>query len=508
MIVPDLDAARAERARRSLKVYLGQVWPIIEPARPLIPAWHLDAIAEHLQAVSKGQIKRLILCQPPGTGKSTLVGTAWPSWVWAGNPAWRLIGASYAHDLAVRDAMRMRDVVRSDWYQGAFVRGAWKIRDDNDKKDDYANSAGGHRLATSVGKGTTGWRADALLIDDAISAGDAYSKAAREECWRWFGSTMTSRLDDPANAAIVVVGQRLAVDDLPGRLMTEDGANWETLILPSEYDPRRSRVTCIGWKDPRTETDEPLFTAMYGKPVLAQARRDLGSAGYASQHDQNPLDETGGMFQRAWWRFHGTTSPRPEGCYAGPAVPLPKLDRVIVSVDCTFKKSDTSDYVAAQVWGSSGMNCYLLDAVRRRLSFTETLAMLRQLVARWPAATKVLVEAAANGEAVLDMLRGEVRGIVGVKATESKEARAAAVSPMVEAGQVHLPDAAPFLDDYVSELAAFPRGRHDDAVDSTSMALKDLAINPSFVGAIHLERGPFAQPRRFGKRDTFGRPIK
>lgn len=506
----DVHALRAERARRRLDVFLAQAWDHIEPARPFMPNWHVDAICEHLAAVARGQIKRLLICQPPGSAKSTIGSVTWPSWVWTWRPTWKLIGASYAHNLAVRDAMRMRDLVRSDWYRAAF---GVEIRDDIDRQDDFANTAGGRRLATSVGAGTTGWRADALLIDDALPAAAAFSKAQREECWRWFTTTMTSRLDDPANAAIVVVGQRLATDDLPGRLLAEDGASWEQLILPSEHDAKRSRVTSLGWRDPRTEPGEPLFPAMYGADVLAQVKREMGSAAYSAQHLQDPVDAEGGMFKPSWWRFwHPGGSAlgsvtRPPGCWDGPARALPeRFDEILASVDAAFKGADTSDFVVMQVWGVLGAERFLLEQLRRKLSFTETVDALRALAARWPTCRRWLVEDKANGSAIIDTLRKVVSGIVPVTPKESKEARAAAVSPQVEAGQVFLPDGAPFLEDFVTELAAFPRAQHDDQVDALSQTLNHLAV----AGRAHtatLFRGPFATRTLRARTDTWGRPI-
>jgi predicted phage terminase large subunit-like protein len=468
-------------ARKSFKEYLRQAWPLLEPARPMIPAWHLDAIAVHLQAVADGVIRRLIVCQPPGTGKSTTVGTAWPSWMWTHRPAWRLIGASHSHGLAVRDAMKHRDVVRSDWYERSFVRGAWKIRDDSDRKDDFANTAGGRRYATGVGSGTTGWRADAILIDDALAAQDAFSKQALETCWRWFTTTMTSRLDNPANAAIVVVGQRLATGDLPGRLMAEDGASWERLVLPSEYDRKRAHVTVLGWSDPRTEDAEPLFPQMHGQAVLAQAKKDQGSAQYAAQHLQNPIDEEGGMFPRKWWRFCkpdgvGDAAPRrPAGCFDGPAVPLPADLRYTIGVDLSFGAN--GDYTAIAVVGGSKSrpaDRFVVEVIRRRMDFVAQIAALKDVASRYPGA-RIIVERAANGAAVISQLKSEVEGLIPDVPLGSKEARASLSTPAIEAGNVYLLEGTSWLDDVIVEHEAFPRGQFDDSVDALGLALRRAA---------------------------------
>ena len=309
--LPDLAAIEAELSRRDLGHFCAGAWPFVEPARPLLYNWHVDAVLQHLAAVSRGQIKRLLINVPPGSGKSTLSAVIWPAWIWAFYPPFRMISASYAHSLAVRDTIKMRTLIGSDWYQQSF--GDWQIT--QDRQDYLENSAGGRRQATSVGGAATGFRADCLLIDDASPAQAAWSKLMREDAWRWFGTVMSSRLDDPQNASIVVVGQRLATDDLPGRLLHEDGSSWECLVLPSEYDPSRRRVTCLGWGDPRTEAGAPLFPELYPTSVLEQARKDMGGVQFAAQHNQTPVADGGNVFDARWWRYHGVTSPRPPGCW-------------------------------------------------------------------------------------------------------------------------------------------------------------------------------------------------
>ena len=382
--------------------------------------------------------------------------------------------------------MRCRTLIRSDWYRLFMKLGAWNIVEDQDTKGYFVNSASGFRFSTSVEAQATGWRGDAVVVDDPLSAKEAPSETKRKEAIHWWDLVMSSRLNDMERGARVIIMQRLHEDDLSGHVLSQGG--YEHLCLPSEFDPAHRAVTFhnVGgvrgelWRDPRTMESEPLFPVMFPPAILAQAKKDLGSSGFAGQHQQRPTPAGGGMFKTAWWRFwkpDGTVAercPRPDGCWEGPARALPTFDRVTISLDAAFKATTTTDFVVFQVWGAAGADRFLLAQVRARMTFTETLTAFRRLAEQWPAAHKKLVEDKANGSAVIDTLKNEIPGIVAVNPEGGKEARAAAVQPQVEAGNVYLPDGVPWLDDFVGELAAFPSGRHDDQVDALTQALLDL----------------------------------
>ena len=493
---------RAEKARRSLHEFVRQAWPIVEPATPFQDNWHIGAICAHLEAISRSEITRLLINVPPGHAKSLLVAVLWPAWVWTQRPSWRGLFASYAYDLAERDSVRCRTLIRSDWYRIFMETGDWRIVSDQDTKGYYVNTASGFRFSTSVGAQATGWRGDAVIVDDPLSAKESPSKHARQEAIYWWDKVMSSRLNDMNRGARVIIMQRLHEEDLSGHVLAEGG--YEHLCLPSEFDPRRRAITYHNvpianpsslpalaaflpgerrelWRDPRTEDGELLFPALFSARVLAQARKDLGSDGFAGQHDQRPAPEGGDQFRKSWWRFwkpDGTAAercPRPDGCWEGPARALPKLDGTIISLDAAFKATDSSDFVVFQVWGAAQADRFLLAQVRARMSFTDTLATFRRLGGQWPAARHKLVEDKANGSAIIDTLKSEIGGIIAVNPEGGKEARAAAVQPQIESGNVYLPDGAPWLGAFVEEFAMFPRGRHDDQVDALTQALIDLS---------------------------------
>ena len=238
-------------------------------------------------------------------------------------------------------------------------------------------------------------------------------------------------------------------------------------------------------QDPRTRPGELLWPAREGPAEIARAKRAMGSYAYAGQYQQRPAPQEGGILKRHWWRFW-----RPPGRELPPvrvrladggtaeieAVELPRLEEVVQSWDMAFKDGANADYVVGQVWGAAGADRYLIDQVRARLGFTDTLAAVKELSKKHPGARTKLVEEAANGAAVIASLRHQLSGLVAVSPKGSKESRAHAVSPQIEGGNVYLPhpQLAPWVEDLIEEASAFPNGAYDDQVDVLTQALLRL----------------------------------
>jgi predicted phage terminase large subunit-like protein len=481
---PELHTLRDELARRELaqlgRVLLVRVFAafverfFVDVAGcPYVPNVASDAIIRHLQAVADGQISRLAISTSPASGKSTLL-VLFGAWLLLRRPQARSIHASHALDLARRDSARTRRLIESDAYR-ALVAGAWTLRDDANRLDHFETTAGGHRIALGVGGALTGLRAGSggvIAIDDSLNAVDARSKAVRDAVNDWFDQAVSTRLD-PGDGGIVLVQQRLHSQDLIGHALELGG--FESLILPSEYDSSRRCVTSV-WSDPRTVDGALLAPEIHSADFLAEQKRILGTAGYAAQYLCNPTDDEGGLFKREAWRYWKpdgtapTTSRRPAGAWDGPAVPLPDRGRVLVSLDATFKDAATSDNVCFLVILAAGAERYVLERRHGKMSFTRTCEVLQELAEAYRGAV-FLVEDKANGSAILDALKKVVPNMLGISPRESKEARAAAVSPAVSGGQVYLPDGAPWLGDFIEEAASFPLGKHDDQVDALSQAL-------------------------------------
>jgi predicted phage terminase large subunit-like protein len=493
--LPSRDEIAAERCRRSLSFCLRQAWPIVEPATPFVGSWHIDCVAEHLEAVSAGELPRLIINVPPRTMKSLSTAVFWPAWEWLDRPWLRWVFASYAGALAQRDSMKMRRLIKSEGgreegtiferlgYQGVLRLlhdEPWELTKDQDAKTKYETTETGMRLATSVDAMATGEGGNRVVVDDPLSAKQARSEAERDRANIWWDETMTTRFNN-AEAAAVIVMQRLHEEDLTGHLIEKGG--WHHLCLPAEYEPSHPFVyppvaTLPSGReiagDPRTEEGELLDAERLGAPRLAELAIDLGSYGFAGQMQQRPAPAEGGMFKRFWWQRWETHPP---------------FERVVASWDMRFSDSQeaASSYVVGQVWGIHGANHFLLGQIRERLSFTETLKAVKAMDAWMPAPAK-LVEKKANGAAVIDSLKATVRGLVPIEPEGGKEVRAAAVEPTVEAGNVYLPyglyiPAPPgyeqtSIDDFFGEFATFPNGAHDDQIDALSQALNWLANAP------------------------------
>jgi predicted phage terminase large subunit-like protein len=477
-----LDDLRAELARRSLREFTKQAWKITEPAKPFIGNWHIDAICEHLQAVSEGKIRKLLITVPPGHAKSLLVSVMWPAWQWLRKPQWRALFTSYSSDLANRDSMRCRAIIESPWYRETF-RPEWSLSTEQNVKSWFDNTERGFRMSISVGGAGTGFRGDAVIVDDPLNAKDQHSQAALNAITFWWDQVMSSRLDDMSKGAYVMIMQRLSERDLAAHVLAKGG--FDHLNLPSQFETNRRAVTSIGWKDPRKDEGELLFPALFPKEVIEEAKITLGSQGFAAQHQQRPAPAEGGILKRFWWRYWKPRDWKKQGLNLPPvtvrtqdgnlaeieAVELPEtFETMLQSWDCTFKEKKTSDFVTGVVMAKQGANRFLLDLKRDRMDLPKTMDAITKMTEKWPKATAKLVEDAANGPAVIQMLGSKISGLIPVNPEGGKMSRAAAVSPEVEAGNWFLPhpSLAPWVADFIEECAAFPNGKNDDQVDAWS----------------------------------------
>lgn len=443
----------------SLREFTRDAWHVVEPAVPFKPNWHIDVICDHLEAVSRGDINQLIISIPPGHAKSLLVSVMWPAWMWTWNPYWRSIFGSYDRQLAHRDSVKARMLLESDWYRSEFNPN-WEFSGDQNVKGYYRNSKMGERLSISVGTGT-GHRAHAVIADDPINVSDRFSEAKINEAIDWWDKSMSSRFLDQAKAIRVIIAQRTVVNDLTGHALKQGG--YEHLCLPSEFDPKRRAVTSLGVADPRKTAGELLFPKLFTPAVIAKAKIDLGSIDFAAQHQQLPVPAEGGIFKREWFQFYRKAQL--------PAV----YHQLAQSWDMSFKDRKSSDFVVGDVWGRSGANCILLYHKREQMNFPRTRRALMDVTDLFPNATLKLVEDKANGPAIIADLRQTIPGLVAVDpGGDSKEARAHAVSPLVEAGNVWLPhpDEAPWIEEWLDEVCTFPRGQYDDRVDAMTQVLK------------------------------------
>lgn len=474
--LPTPEQIATERARRSLREFIRQAWPVVEPGSPYVPGWHLNAICEHLEAVTRREIRRLLINVPPRSGKSLTVSVFWPAWVWATRPETRWLYSSYAQSLSTRDNVRCRRLVESQWYRQRWGE-VFRLTSDQNVKVRFENDRTGVRIATSVGGSATGEGGDVIVCDDPHKVEEAHSNTVREGVLGWWDETMNTRLNDPRTGAMVVIMQRVHERDLAGHVLAQGG--WTHLCLPAEFEATHP----FAWPDdPRNEPGELLCPERIGAQELAELKRSLGAYGAAGQLQQRPAPAGGGIFERSAWRYYD------------PGGRLPEFEQVLQSWDLTFTGAASSDYVVGQVWGLHGADKYLLRQVRERMEFTATIDAVRRATVwvdeRYPRQRghAILVEHAANGAALLDVLGSEIPGLIPVVPRGDKVARARAITPQIEAGNIYLPgrgnadatgydrDTTPgWVQALIEEAAAFPNAAHDDAIDAMAQAVTRLS---------------------------------
>jgi predicted phage terminase large subunit-like protein len=479
---PQFPQLKAEKARHSFKQFVIQAWSILEPGTPFVDGIHAHAICEHLQAVTDGRIQNLIINVPPGHAKSLLTAVFWPAWAWIHHPESRWLFSSYREPLAIRDSVKCRRLIESEWYQQRWGD-RYQMVDDQNQKHRFENDRTGYRVVVPM-SGATGERGDYLVVDDPHSVEQAESDAARISTTDWWNGTMSTRLNDLSKGHKVVIQQRLHESDLTGDLLTRGG--YELLCLPAEFEPDHRCHTSIGWTDPRTAPGELLWPQRIDTAALETLKTTLGSYRYAGQYQQRPAPAEGGILKRHWWRYwqpRGANLPpvpvkMPDGTIEQrKAVDLPThFDMQLQTWDMAFKDTKNADFVVGQVHAAHGADRYLLDQVRDRLDLPGTLLAVRRLSAGRPEAQIKLVEDKANGPAVVQMLRHEILGFVEVNPEGGKVSRAAAASPQLESGNWYLPHPmlAPWVEGFIGECAAFPAGAHDDQVDAWSQGAKRL----------------------------------
>lgn len=448
-------------AKRSLSFFLEY-----ESRGRWIPAPHLDLLCAKLEAVERGEIRRLAVFMPPRHGKSEVVSKKYPAWYIGRNPDKEMIVASYAAELAYDFSRLARNTLR-EW--GPPL---WGVTLSTDSGAVGRWGVAGHRgglVAAGVGGPVTGRGAHVAVIDDPFKNFDeASSEVIRARVWEWYRTTLYTRL--APGGAIVLVMTRWHEDDLAGRLLLEmeaGGERWEVVNLPAVAEEGDAIGRPLG---------APLWPARgFDAAWAEQTMRAVGSRNWASLYQQRPSPAEGGIFKRAWWRFYKQAPSR--------------FDQILTSWDMAFKDEESAstdpDFVVGGVWGRVGADCYLLDQVRGRLSFVETVQTVRTLAYKHPAAFPHLVEDKANGPAVISALRHELGALIAVNPEGGKVSRANAVSPWAEAGNVYLPDpsTAPWVHDFIEECAAFPAGANDDQVDQMTQALIRLVGRAGAGGA-------------------------
>ena len=483
MRLPDLVAVERELGPRSLRRFLEMCWPLIEPARPFVANWHHDAICDHLEALSRREFTRLVINVPPGTTKSILCSVVWPVWTWTFEPESKWITASYSERIASRDSLRSRNLLMSPWFQARWGH-LWKPNFARWTVSEYRNSLAGFRFAVTVGGAVCGEHGTHQLVDDPVKPLDArgayVDTAGLITSREWYDETLATRVVDPLLTVRCIIMQRLHENDLSAHTLKT--GSYVHLNLPMQYEGRcvimvphkcsamktdrgaELEPTPLGYKDLREE-GELLWPARFPAEVLPLRKEELGSRAVAAQDQQRPTPAGGNIFKRDGVQ-HWQAFPKGVNCIH------------ILSWDCAFKGMQDSDWVVGQYWIRKGADFFLIDQVRDRMTFAQTLKAFIAFAARWPKASAKLIEDKANGPAVISMLERRITGLIAVNPKGGKAARANAVHPLWEAKNIWLPDPsrAPWMSDWIEEWVGFTGedGHEDDQVDAATQALTYL----------------------------------
>ncbi len=455
--VPSLAQLDRELSRRKFSHFIRQAWQYVEPGVELKWNWHIDAIADHLQAVSEGKIKRLIINIPFRMSKSTLCSVLWPAWDWVNHPSRKFITTSYDESLALRDSRAMRSLVESDWFKSLFDE-EFELSSDQSQKRFFANKKGGYRIARGITSGATGQTAEILIADDPMNAKNVLSENERETALNSFKNQFMTRLSPPGQGAVVIVMQRLHHQDLSG-IYLED-SRWDKLILPMEWDGKHRSRTLLNWQDPRTEEGQLLFPEYFSKETIEEYREINGSQFIASQMQQEPVAAEGSIIKYEWIREYRE---------------LPHIKRYSISADTAFKTGQNNDYSVLQLWGEADDGYYLIDMIHKKVEYTALKSLLKAFYDKQPA-SEVIVEDKASGQSLVQDLRRFtnlpiIPVIPGRDMPGSKEERLQAVAGLFEAAKVKIPEKAPWKIDFIQEICEFGYRPHDDIVDATTQYL-------------------------------------
>lgn len=514
-IISTLREISKSECEEDLAQFVRQAWHIIEPGQPYVHGWHIDFLCAHLEAITDGIeqddgsiYNRLLINVPPGTMKSLLVGVFWPAWEWGPkNMAhMRYVCASHSLDLAIRDGLRMRRLITSEWYQERWGDRV-KLTGDQNQKTKFENSATGFRQAAAAGS-ITGSRGDRVIIDDPHSVDGANSDQQRESTTLWFQEAVPTRLNNPDSSAIVVVMQRLHEDDVSGVILDRQ-LGYDHVMLPMEYDPRRAMPTRLGMEDPRQADGELLFPQRFPADVVERDKRVMGPYATAGQFQQEPAPRGGGVIKADWWALW------PRDAY-------PPMDYVVASIDTAYTTKTENDYSAMTVWGvfsgdldsatadnwsdrdgnrrsrmreasrfdeglrikhllpddpQSTPRVMLMQAWQERLELADLVAKIAK-TCRAMKVDKLLVEGKASGLSVAQELRrlyGHEDWAVQLinPGSIDKLARLYSVQHLFSEGMIHAPDRS-WADMVIRQCEVFPKGKHDDLVDTVSQALRHM----------------------------------
>lgn len=458
-----------------LKDFIKNAWNYIDGA-VFVDNWHIDAIAEHLEALFSRDIRKLLICIPPRMAKSQICSVCFPTWVWLKDPSTQIYTASYSTELCIRDSWKSRLLINTPWYKN-LSNGIFKLSEDSNRKNRYDNDKNGYRLALSTNSSSTGHGYDLLIIDDPHKATDVHSRAKRESVLKWYSDAMSTRANNPDTAIQIVIGQRLHENDLIGFL--QESGEWELLKLPMEYVPT-THITSIGWKDPRTIPGELLFPARYNKDAVERLKKDLRTPyNISAQLQQNPIPEEGLLIAEADFSYFDF---RPRD-----------IEKAVISWDTNLGKEikDSLDYsyTCGVVILESNEKYYIDYVVRTQEDFHKQLQIVSNVIHKFKNIINVhLLENKSSSFALESMLKKAFPDIKFILINPKeiggdKISRLNLCLDLFKDKKIYIPSEnyvtinTNWVEDFKKELLRFPYGANDDQVDALTQGLIWLRMN-------------------------------
>ena len=495
---PD-DAAECEQ---SLASFMRGAWPLIEYS-PLSYGMPTQAISEHLEAVTRGEISRLIINVPPGHGKTVHTTTIWPAWMWTKMPHVQFLFAGHSFAILRKSALRRMSIFDSTWYQARWGL-AWKRNESQWNRDFHGNTKNGSMEVTSIGGRSSGKHCNILVIDDANDRHDFWFPDKFINANRYYDEVLTQCVNPAVNrgdiSAIVVDMQRLHHLDLTAHLMNQGG--WVCLKLPTRFIRNKRCATPI-WRDPRKKSGELLWPERFNEKQIREEEKNLVPRAFAALHQQEPSAEQGNLIQRDWWKFYEGYDIEAGKVFLRVGETRREADKIICAWDTTRIGGSTAAYVSADVWAMAQADYFLLDNIHRRMGFMQTRDSMVGQWLKWAQIRDRLIEKAANAEALKESLEKEWSGIILVPVkNEAKVARTSGIAHLFRAGNVHAPDPVHnrWVETYIEEWTNFPTGKYKDRVDAGTMALAHLSSRPVAFGVSTCDEpgmGPATRERLF-----------
>ena len=432
-------------ASTDLGAYAVLQWPSYDLAE------HIHLITNHLEAVERGEISRLLITTPPRHGKTMLTSEFFPAWYLGRNPNKFIIFITYAQERANDVGRKVRNQLTDTLHQSIFPN--CRISEDSAASNKFNTNQNGAYYAVGVGGPITGRGAHILIIDDPLkSREEADSPTQRRKLIEWYQSVAYTRL--MPGGAIILIQTRWHEEDLAGWLL-KGHETWVTLNLPALAEEN----DILG-----RQIDDPLWPKFYPKERLLEIKRTIGDREFNALYQQRPTSIEGNLFHREWWKYYNS---RPIS-----------VDGILQSWDTGFEQNEDASYSVCQTWAAKDGHFYLINQLRKRLAYPDLVRAVKEQ-ARFFSPEKILIERAASGRSLVQDLYALTRlPIKAIPTTnKSKEERAFLISDLIEAGRVWLPKNAIWLDDFIDELAHFPHGRHSDQADSLTIALQFMKAN-------------------------------